>query len=90
MQRRKQSTNNELWLRSKNWPIVCICADHEQRMFFKFLKGCKKEEKEKKKEKQERGRREGGGTGDGGQGGGRPRAAAVSEAKLALKTKNIY
>ena len=38
-----------------NWPMACVCADQEQRMVFKILKGCKKKEKEKKeKEKREK------------------------------------
>ena len=91
MQRRKQNTNNKLWLRSKNWPIVCICADHEQRMVFKVLKGCKKKEKEKKKEKQKREEEEkeeeqvivAKGEDD-------PEQQQCQRPNLALKTKNIY
>ena len=41
----------------QNWPTVCVCADHEQRMVFKFLKGCKKKEKEKKRKRKGKKRR---------------------------------
>lgn len=41
----------------QNWPMVCVCADHEQRMVFKILKGCKKKEKEKKRKRRGKKRR---------------------------------
>lgn len=41
----------------QNWPMVCVCADHEQRLVFKFLKGCKKKEKGKKRKRRGKKRR---------------------------------
>ena len=41
----------------QNWPMACVCADQEQRMVFKILKGCKKKEKENKRKRRGKKRR---------------------------------